>query len=124
MSDPIITNPPVMTVNTKPWGAEFVIELAGYLVKVIVVNEGEMTSLQYHKEKEEVQYVLDTGGGFVKGVGDGALLIEGVVQPMWTAIPIADHVIHRTIGPEVHLEISTNHPDDVVRIADAYGGKR
>ena len=101
-------------VVEKPWGQEFVITAGDLIFKVIRVNAGEMTSLQHHEEKDEVIFVMmgNETGGVAYGSGHA-----GVGQ----RVRIRPNTLHRTWGHAVLFEVSTNHPDDVVRHSDAYG---
>lgn len=107
----------------KPWGREYIVATDDFLLKVIEVFAGQRTSLQHHNHKTEIHWLMNgTGHLFVeesdpderdlfelkseKRPSDGLLVHPGE--------------IHRAVGPLLILEISTNHPDDVVRHSDDY----
>lgn len=110
----------------KPWGREFIVATDGFLLKVIEVFAGQRTSLQHHQEKTEIHWLMD---------GTGELYLD---KSNWSADELREYEevaerrpspgllvqpgeVHRAIGPLLILEISTNHPDDVVRHTDDYG---
>lgn len=110
----------------KPWGREFIVATDEFLLKVIEVFAGQRTSLQHHNEKTEIHWLMD---------GTGELYLD---KPNWTEDELHEYEntaerrpsagllvqpgeVHRAIGPLLILEISTNHPDDVVRHNDDYG---
>ena len=113
-----------LDAKITPWGYMHEVDLgskANMLVKVIRVNDGHRTSLQYHREKDEVLMILE---------GEGYLEIH---YPEDSAPParytyedkepfrIKPGRKHRAVGPLLMLEVSTRHPDDVVRVEDDYG---
>ena len=98
----------------KPWGWEMVVRLdPGTLLKVIHVCGQERTSLQRHELKEEVIMVLDGEGG-PKDQNGECLAHRG------QATRIVPGQVHRSVGSCVLLEVSTNYPEDVIRIHDDY----
>lgn len=106
----------------KPWGAEDVLVLpCGALLKVIRVDAGQATSVQYHERKREVIAVIgayDDGGvhRFEAGPGRGAAIVgEGEI------VRVEPHVVHRSVGPAVLVELTTADNADVVRLVDKYG---
>ena len=120
-------------IVTKPWGWE---EIWGnvpgkYLGKTLHINMNNRLSLQYHEEKEETIYVI-------RGV---LTLITREYQSLDDRMPnevlvevkqklgpgecyhISPGKIHRFCaekGDVVLAEVSTYHPDDVVRLKDDY----
>lgn len=110
-----------VTKTEKPWGIEYAFNLEDALCKLIIVEDGERTSVQSHVEKREVTLKL-TGSG---GVQMYHRWDDGVISPIGTVRDGATRVnpgeIHRTFGPVVLFEIQTDHPNDVVRYADDYG---
>ena len=102
----------------KPWGSEYVIAPPDFLLKVIEVLDGHRTSLQHHNEKTEIHWLL-SGVGYlyhdVEDAGDDRFYYRPSA-----GILVQPGEIHRAVGPLLILEISTNHPDDVVRHKDDY----
>ncbi len=101
----------------KPWGREiWVAEEPEYLGKILEIRKGERSSLQYHKKKKETMYLLK-----------GKLRITGgreeVVMEEGDSITLNPGDIHRIVPEEdaIILEVSTYHPEDVVRLEDDYG---
>lgn len=107
----------------KPWGREFIVATEDFLLKVIEVFAGQRTSLQHHNEKTEIHWLLDGTGELYKEELDPDELIryqtEAECRPS-AGLLVQPGEIHRAVGPLLILEISTNHPDDVVRHADDY----
>lgn len=108
----------------KEWGREFVVATNDFLLKVIEVFDGHRTSLQHHEEKTEIHWLLHGTGGLYLEVGDEADQLrferEAGLRPS-IGLLVEPHQVHRATGPLLILEISTNHPDDVVRHSDDYG---
>jgi mannose-6-phosphate isomerase len=107
----------------KPWGYELIWAATDdYLGKLLHVNEGQSLSLQFHREKDE-SWLVQSGRARIE-LGDvgQAVLAEEVVGP-GAAFHYVPGTVHRVTALEdtVILEVSTAHPDDVVRLADAYG---
>ncbi len=100
----------------KPWGYEVVFaENELYTGKLLCINEGCRTSLQYHKEKDETFYI--NSGKVLIEIGDTK------VTPLCNeAIRIKPNVVHRitAIESSVVFEVSTPHKD-TVRLGDDYG---
>ena len=111
-----------MKIVSKYWGEERWIELNDrYCYKQILLRRGFRTSLQYHEQKLETNYVLS---------GEGVVLLEdddGVMQELdakpgffFTVVPGRKHRIMAT-QDMVLMEVSTPEVDDVIRIEDDQG---
>lgn len=115
---------------TKPWGWEKWLELwhdsktgRGYCLKLIFLKANEESSLQYHPEKVETQYIIR---------GKARLSLEnekGLVKKMiigqgdfFTVIPGKKHRL-KALNNLTLMEVSTPEPEDVVRITDHYKRK-
>ena len=102
----------------KPWGYEVVwAETDSYVGKLLHINAGNRLSLQYHRTKEETVYVLS--GILYNYDADGKItkFLPGQVYH------VKPGTVHRFGANESHvelMEVSTNHLDDVVRLADDY----
>jgi mannose-6-phosphate isomerase-like protein (cupin superfamily) len=102
----------------KPWGYEVVwAETDTYVGKLLHINAGNRLSLQYHRTKEETVYVLS--GILYNYDADGKItkFLPGQVYH------VKPGTVHRFGANESHvelMEVSTNHLDDVVRLADDY----
>lgn len=82
----------------KPWGHEVHVgKFNGWRVKLLVVNDGHRTSLQYHREKLEYWFT-EEGLRF-----------------------ITPGEKHRLTGPAVVLEVAKGSDEDIVRVEDDYG---
>jgi mannose-6-phosphate isomerase-like protein (cupin superfamily) len=101
----------------KPWGREiWWAETAAYLGKILEVRAGHELSLQYHREKLETLFFYR---------GEGVLSLAGRRMPLQSgsAVTIQPGVVHRLAATTdlIVFEVSTAHPDDVVRLEDTYG---
>jgi mannose-1-phosphate guanylyltransferase len=109
--------PEAVHVVAKPWGREIWWAVTDrYLGKRIEVRANHMLSLQYHREKLETLYLLS---GRVRFHVDGEVL----EPPAGSALTIFPGSVHRieAVDDVVLFEVSTPHPDDVVRLDDRYG---
>ncbi len=102
----------------KPWGYEIVwAETQDYVGKLLHINAGHRLSLQYHKTKEETVYVLS---GILYNYDEYGNITKFTKGQTYHVTP---GTIHRFGANESHvelMEVSTNHLDDVVRLADDY----
>jgi mannose-6-phosphate isomerase len=110
----------------KPWGHEMI--FAGmdgkYVGKILHVTAGHALSLQYHREKDETQFVL-SGAALVEYGPSADALVSQHVGPGDT-IHLPAGTLHRitAITDLVFAEASTAEPgwrEDVVRLDDKYG---
>lgn len=104
-------------VVEKPWGREvWWAETEAYLGKVLEVRGGHRLSLQYHQTKLETLFF--SGGTGRLTLGDH----EYEIRP-GMSVTIPPGVKHRIVAKTdlTIMEVSTGHPDDVVRVEDAYG---
>ena len=113
----------VITI-TKPWGKEEITyKDRHYVTKILTINPGHRTSLQYHEIKTETIIVLDgtlklTRHHNMTGPEDVSFhqRLEHV-----TFAPMEIHRLEATADTIlVLLECSTNHLNDVVRLQDDY----
>lgn len=121
----------------KPWGHEVVWANVkgkdGYLAKVIYIKSGHRLSFQYHQNKVETVLVksgrlkVETIGRVVDKHNIESLLskakIEKILYP-GDIFHVSRLMSHRfsALDEDVELiEVSSNYPDDVVRLSDDYG---
>ncbi len=107
----------------KPWGWELIWAQAdAYLGKVLFVRAGESLSLQFHREKDESWYVQSGRAELQLGAAGEAVLNNEVVSA-GASFRFPPGTVHRLKALEdtTILEVSTPHPDDVVRLEDDYG---
>ena len=117
-----------MKVVNKPWGSEIWWAHAEgkYMGKILNITRGNRLSLQYHETKDETIYVLK-----------GTLILEYASSPDWAlaqgterktlhvgeSFRVLPRTVHRFCAEETDVtlvEVSTDYPDDVVRIQDDY----
>ena len=106
-----------MKIVNKPWGYEkWIGGGKSYFLKEILMRAGFKSSLQYHKVKEETNYILSGQG--VLTMGDKTLALSPGV-----AFHITPKVVHRVeaITDLRMVEASTPEVDDVIRLQDDYG---
>lgn len=113
-----------MKIIDKPWGAEYwwANEPDKYLGKILFVRAEQHLSIQHHKEKTETMMLLS---GFAKLhiYNDKMDIAETLVmrpREPFTIHPGWTHSVEAITDCEI-LEVSTYHPDDVVRLGDKYG---
>jgi NDP-sugar pyrophosphorylase family protein len=100
----------------KPWGYEKILLLTKELMeKELYLMAGYKTSFHYHKQRDETLNII-SGTGFVEFEGKKEEFRTG------SAIPIKPGIPHTIVATENTLikEVSTPHPEDVVRIKDYY----
>jgi mannose-6-phosphate isomerase len=106
----------------KPWGYELRWAVTDrYLGKVIHINKGEALSLQYHRLKDEYQYVITGTVEMELGGSDGVLTTYRMQAG--DTLHITPGTRHRLTAIEDSdiFEVSTAEIDDVVRLEDRYG---
>lgn len=106
-----------MKTVVKPWGRELWWAVTdAYLGKILDVKPGHSLSLQLHREKLETLFCA-------RGRGRLTLGDETIPIRPGRSVTIPPGTLHR-ISADTRLtifEVSTPHPDDVVRLEDAYG---
>ena len=133
----VITDPKIVS---KPWGHELWVLWTKefHVLKQIAMNAGNRSSLQYHEQKLETNYLVQGQADVIDGVPVDANLsvaeqvewADGLnwqehcetkhVGDYWTSVP---RIVHRVIASEdyVAYEVSTPELDDVVRLHDDKG---
>jgi len=108
----------------KPWGNEiWWAHVAGkYMGKILNIKKGHRLSLQFHKHKEETIYVLSgrlklTYSATRDGEIKSCIMEQGETYHVY---PMSVHRFEAYEGDCTLLEVSTDFPDDVERIADDY----
>ena len=111
------------TIVDKPWGREVIYaQTELYIGKLIEIEQGQRLSLQYHRLKDETIHVLEGTLSLVVGPAPDALQTRDLQAGCSARItPGTVHRYAAPYGPVRILEVSTPHPDDVVRLADDYG---
>lgn len=110
-----------MKIVEKPWGRElWIAHTDKYALKIIEVNKGTRSSLQYHVKKHEHIYV-DSGLLQVEWEDETGQMQTLRLQP-GDVIENKPGRKHRVLALEnVRLiEVSTPELDDVVRVEDDY----
>ena len=89
------------------------------MVKILTVNPGGMTSLQYHNHRDEYWKFISGNGQVV--VGENTIAVKAGDEQY-----IPKKMMHRIMGgtePLMFLELHYGHFDeaDIVRLEDKYG---
>lgn len=106
----------------KPWGHElWWADTDAYAGKLLHVKAGHRLSLQLHRQKDEMSYLL-SGRLRLTRSPSAEDLHEQEIEPghSWRVEPGTVHCIE-AVEDSVVLEVSTPHLDDVVRLQDRYG---
>jgi quercetin dioxygenase-like cupin family protein len=106
----------------KPWGYELHWAVTDrYVGKVIHINRGEALSLQYHRLKDEFQYVVK--GSVEVEIGDSDAQLTKHRMQAGDTLHITPGTRHRLTALEDSdiFEVSTPEMDDVIRLEDRYG---
>jgi len=114
---------PVGATVDKPWGYYTVLDTgSGYLVKKLVINPGEATSLQYHTHRDE-ELIIVRGKALVERgdrpplrryIGDTHRFYKRELHRISNTGELPMEIIEVQIG-EIISE------DDIVRLEDKYG---
>ena len=110
-----------MKIVEKPWGRElWIAHTDKYALKIIEVNKGTRSSLQYHVKKHEHIYV--DGGLLQIEWEDDAGHMQTVQLKRGDVIENKPGHKHRVLALENTrlIEVSTPELDDVVRVEDDY----
>ena len=105
----------------KPWGSESWIAVNDhYAFKIIRLNKGSRTSLQYHNQKEEHIYLWEGKLQVEEDDENGNIIVnEYVAGEIMHSLPLAKHRL-TALEDSVFIEVSTPYLDDVVRVEDDY----
>lgn len=110
-----------MKIVEKPWGREmWLAQTDRYALKIIEINTGHRSSLQYHRKKHEHVYI-DHGRLVLERENDAGHMETVELGPgdIFESKPGRKHRV--TALEDVRLfEVSTPELDDVVRVEDDY----
>jgi mannose-6-phosphate isomerase-like protein (cupin superfamily) len=123
-ANPLIIQHPASTsmkIVEKPWGREiWVAHTDKYAFKIIEVNKGTRSSLQYHVKKHEHIYV-DRGILQIEWENESGEMEVLTLKPGDTIENKPGRKHRVTAIEDVRiLEVSTPELDDVVRVEDDY----
>ncbi len=109
-------------VAEKPWGREvYIAETPYYIAKIVYINPNESMSMHYHMQRHETLY-FQTAGCTLEVEGE-----EPITPDVGESFAIRPGVRHRIaaglMGGRI-FEVSTPHPDDVVRVQDPWAQLR
>jgi mannose-6-phosphate isomerase len=109
---------------TKPWGFELWLAdgtTTSYAFKLLYLKAGTKTSLQYHRKKSEHNCVLSGVVRFHYQDKKTKKIVSKRISA-GHVITVQPPGIHRVeaVTDVILVEASTNHLDDVIRLADDY----
>ena len=90
--------------------------------KTLEIKQGHRLSLQYHQQKDETIYVQSGKLNLFYAEQKDGQLRETILNA-GESFRVRPGTIHRfaaDFGDVTLLEVSTDHPDDVVRLEDDY----
>lgn len=110
-------------IKPKPWGREiWWADHRKYAGKILEVKKGARLSLQYHRYKEETQYLYS---GKVRVIyGENEKKLRSKILKPGDVFHIPPALIHRLEGLaplSIVFEVSTPHLTDVIKLSDDYG---
>ena len=103
----------------KPWGYELWLELNEfYAYKLIHMKKGNRSSMQWHDNKVEANYVIEGEAEVLLEDDKGEIRSHTFAAGSGWVVPVRRK--HRVIATTDYtaLEVSTPHLDDVVRFED------
>ena len=103
----------------KPWGYELWLELnEHYAYKLIHMNAGYQSSLQWHEKKVETNYVIEGEAEVLLEKEDGTMESRSYKAGDGWCVPLKTK--HRVIATTDYtaLECSTAHLNDCIRFED------
>lgn len=109
---------------TKPWGYELWVADAQnvpYALKIIFLKKGTRTSLQFHKEKSEHNFLF-TGKIKLHYKDTKLNRVKTISLNAGHVIQIKPKAVHRieALTNIILIEVSSPHIDDVIRLEDDY----
>tara|TARA_X000001382_G_scaffold68285_2_gene47410 strand:+ start:90 stop:566 length:477 start_codon:yes stop_codon:yes gene_type:complete len=105
----------------KPWGYELWLELnEHYAYKLIHINKGYQSSLQWHEKKVETNYVIEGEAEVLLENKNGEMESRKYKPGKGFCVPLKTK--HRVIATKdlTMLECSTAHLNDCIRFEDEY----
>ena len=110
-------------IKPKPWGREiWFASTKKYAGKILEVKKGARLSLQFHKKKEETQFLFSGKVRLTFGTNEKKLHTK--ILSAGDVFHVPPKMIHRVegIAPLSKIfEVSTPELTDVVKLADDYG---
>ncbi len=110
-------------IKLKPWGREiWFAQTKKYAGKILEVKKGERLSLQFHRFKEETQFLFEGKVRITFGLDEKKLRTK--ILKVGESFHITPKMIHRVEGIATLskiFEVSTPQLKDVVKISDDYG---
>ncbi len=109
----------------RPWGQYIVIsDNEEYKTKELTINSNESISLQYHKHRTEIWYILDGSGEYVNQESSDNIVPVKYNTGDVIEIPVGN--IHKitadTLTRIFEIQIGDYFgEDDIIRLEDKYG---
>lgn len=108
--------------DNRPWGSWEVLSVGdGFCVKKIVVNAGQMLSLQSHNFREE-NWIIASGEALIT-LGEEKLT-KSVGESVYIGVGVKHRIQNDTDNQLIFIELQTGEKldeNDIVRYEDKYG---
>jgi len=111
------------SIGSRHWGEEVLLVLSPgkYTMKKLTTRAGEKGGLQYHRLKDEANYIV-SGQLLLRYEDEHGVLQERLVGPdEWFHLPAGCVHQEEAITDVVRIEVSTPFFNDRVRVEEAFG---
>ena len=111
------------SVGQRDWGEELLLVIASkkYSMKKLITKAGQKGGLQYHRYKDEANYII-SGRLLLRYENEHGVLQEKEVQAdEWFHLPAGCVHQEEAITDVVRIEVSTPHFNDRVRVESEFG---
>lgn len=108
------------SVIRKPWGKEhihYISDDGKIQFKTLHINNGEMTSLSYHKNREEIVFPLDSNA--ILNTGEKDIKLKSHFSQKINSGKV--HRYKASGGNTVLAELDCGDLEDIIRVEDKYG---
>lgn len=115
----------LLVIETRPWGSFKVLrDDEVYKMKELTIKKDESISLQYHKQRTEIWYILDGQGEYINQKNSDNLVRKKYNKGDVIEIPVGN--IHRITSDTTETKIFEIQigdyfgEDDIIRLQDKY----
>jgi mannose-6-phosphate isomerase-like protein (cupin superfamily) len=107
-----------MKIKKKPWGKESITHIKdGIQFKILHINKGEETSLQYHKNKCEAIIPLDNNCTV-----EYANIIDLQNKQLHKKVPLKKGIIYLINSNHIHRFIAENNDTELAELSNGPDG--
>jgi mannose-6-phosphate isomerase-like protein (cupin superfamily) len=120
---PVPAFPESQSVGPRDWGEEnlLVLSSGNYTMKKLSTKAGKKGGLQYHRLKDEANYIISGKMILRYDDGSGNLVEKRVGAGDWFHFPAGCIHQEEAITDVERIEVSTPHFNDRVRVESNYG---